>query len=84
MTVELERPFVWPEPPEDYSAWNQNEVEESEKEGEKRRDQMMPSADTIINEERRKGMREHARELLEGKRKWKPATSTILGSMITR
>lgn len=84
MTVELERPFVWPEEPEDYSAWNQSEVEESEKESKKYQEQMGATADTLINDDRRKAMREQARELLEGKEKWKPATSSYVGSMMSR
>ena len=84
MTVELERPFVWPDEPEDYSEWNQSEVEESEREGKKIQEQKGPTGDALVNEDRRKAMREQAKALLEGKQKWKPATSKGIGSMLSR
>ena len=84
MTVELERPFVWPAPPEDYSAWNKKEVEDAEKEQDEFGKKMQSDADTLVNEDRRKAMREQAQVLLEGKQKWKPATSRSLGSMLSR
>lgn len=84
MTVELERPFVWPEEPEDYSAWNKEEVEMHEKEQKTMGEAQSPMADTFVNEDRRKSMREQAQALLEGKQKWKPATTKSLGSMLSR
>ena len=71
MTVELERPFVWPDPPEDFSEWNKEEVEMGEKENDARRASMQPNADTLVNKERRKTMREQAQALLDGKEKWR-------------
>lgn len=84
MTVELERPFVWPEEPEDYSAWNKQEVEDSEKEQDEFGKKMQRDADTLVNDERRTAMREQARALLEGKQKWKPQTGRSLGRMLSR
>jgi len=72
MTVELERPFVWPEPIEDYSAFNQDQVFSYQEETRKMQDKQAPTGDTIVNEERRISMREQAKALLEGKAKWKP------------
>lgn len=72
MTVELERPFVWPEALEEYSAFNQDQqtgYDEMQKKTEK---QNSGTGDTMINEERRTAMREQAKALLEGKAKWKP------------
>ena len=84
MTVELERPFVWPEEPEDYSQWNQSEVEESERESKKFSEQRGPSADALVNEDRRKAMKEQAKALLEGKESWKPPTKKSIGAMLSR
>ena len=84
MTVELERPFVWPEEPEDYSEWNQDEVEESEKEQKKFSELHSATSDTIMNEDRRKSMREQAKALLEGREKWKPVARTSVGQTLSR
>ena len=84
MTVELERPFVWPERPEDYTEWNKEEVEMGERDQDEYGMQLSPTADTLVNKDRRKSLREQAQALLDGKEKWKPATSRSLGSMITR
>lgn len=72
MTVELERPFVWPEPLEDMSQFNQDQVQKYNDETKAFQEKMAPTGDTIINEERRVSMREQAKALLEGKAKWKP------------
>ena len=84
MTVELERPFVWPEEPEDYSAWNRKEVEDSEKEQGELQERMGSAGDAVANEERRKTLREQAQALLDAKQKWKPITNRNLGSMLSR
>ena len=72
MTVELARPFVWPEEPEDnYKEWNRKELAESDKEQEAFQENLGSQKDTIVNEERRVRMREQAKALLEGRAKWK-------------
>lgn len=84
MTVELERPFVWPKQPEDLSPWNKAEREESS-ELEKEMTKMSGSLkDTYVNEERRKAMREQAKELLEGKVRWKSLGNKQSGSLLSR
>lgn len=72
MTVELERPFVWPEPLEDMSAFNQDQVQKYNDETKEMQEKMAPTGDTVVNEQRRVKMREQAKALLEGKAKWKP------------
>ena len=84
MTVELERPFVWPERPESYAEWNKEEVEMASKDQDEYGKTLGRTGDTVINDDRRKAMKEQAKALLEGKAKWKPATKRSLGSMITR
>lgn len=72
MTVELERPFVWPEPLEDMSKFNQEQVQKYNDETKEMQEKLAPTGDTLINEERRLSMKEQAKALLEGKAKWKP------------
>lgn len=72
MTVELERPFVWPEPLEDMSKFNQEQVQKYNEETKGMQEKLAPTGDTLVNEERRVSMREQAKALLEGKAKWKP------------
>lgn len=74
MTVELERPFVWPEPLEDMKDFGQEQVHSYEEEMKQLRDASSPTGDTMVNEERRKSMREQAKALLEGRAKWKPVS----------
>lgn len=72
MTVELARPFVWPEEPEDgHKEWNLKELAESDKEQEAFQEKLGSQKDTVVNEERRRRMREQAKALLEGKATWK-------------
>ncbi|KAK5165595.1 mitochondrial 54S ribosomal protein YmL41 [Saxophila tyrrhenica] len=84
MTVELERPFVWPEEPEDYAEWNKGEMEESEEEQKKLQESLGPTRDTIGNEERRTAMRDQAKALLEGRVKWKPVAEKGSGRLLGR
>ncbi|KAF2483153.1 hypothetical protein BDY17DRAFT_250558 [Neohortaea acidophila] len=85
MTVQLERPFVWPEEPEDLTAWDKETVEAQRGHQEAERDKMMPTADTLVNEDRRKSMKEQARALLEGREKWEPrGREKNLTSMMAR
>lgn len=72
MTVELERPFVWPEAPEDLSEWNQDQVRMGQDMQKEMQRKSMPTGDTVINKERREAMRDQAKALLEGKAQWKP------------
>jgi large subunit ribosomal protein L23 len=72
MTVQLAKPFVWPEEPEDFEDWNKDVVEESDKEMEKQQKLLGSDKDTVINEDRRERMKEQAKALLSGKTKWRP------------
>lgn len=72
MTVELERPFVWPAPLEDMAAFNQDQVQNYNQETKEMQEKQSPTGDTLINEDRRVAMREQAKALLEGKKQWKP------------
>lgn len=73
MTVQLVRPFVWPEEPEDSKEWDGNNKKASDEEMEVHQRKQAPDKDSIVNEDRRTRMREQAKLLLEGKARWKPA-----------
>ena len=72
MTVELERAFVWPAEPEDWSAWNKEQMEASMEMSERLSEKNGSRRDLVVNGERRRAMREQARALLEGSVEWKP------------
>ena len=84
MTVELERPFVWPEEPESWAPWNKKEQEMAEEDQQAMMKTLQADADTHVNEGRRTSLREQAKELLEGKKRWKPMGNRQSVSMLTR
>lgn len=84
MTVQLVRPFVWPEEPEDFKDWDKENMETSEKEMKKHQEAQGSDKDTLINEERRIRMREQAKLLLEGKARWKPAMLSTPVDLVAR
>lgn len=84
MTVELERPFVWPAEPEDLGPWGKGDVDAQKADEEAEQERRGQVADTVVNKERRVRMREQARSLLEGKSRWKPKTGRSLGGMLTK
>lgn len=73
MTVEMERPFVWPEEDADgYKAWNLAESKMAVQEQREMEETIGSTKDANeVGKERRESMREQARRLLEGKEKWR-------------
>ncbi|CAK4034893.1 related to ribosomal [Lecanosticta acicola] len=84
MTVELVRPFVWPPEPESFSAWNKGETEQMNKTSKDVQKQQGQAAKTYINKDRAERMREQAKELLEGKVRWKAPIKGAEGVWIPR
>ena len=85
MTVELERPFVWPEVPEDLAEWNPVENKMASEEQQGMQERMGGASDAMaVTEERRRGMREQAKALLEGRERWRPGVSKGEGFMAGR
>lgn len=84
MTVQLVRPFVWPEEPEDFKEWDKDNMKASEEEMEKFQEAQTSTKDTNINEDRRIRMREQAKLLLEGKAKWKPGMVSAPATLVSR
>lgn len=82
--MELARPFVWPEEPQDLSEWNADTNEQASKEQKAMQERAGSTKDTVVNEERRERMREQAKALLEGKAKWIPPVRTFGTDMFAR
>jgi len=74
MLVEMERPFVWPEEPEDYDRWDKETYDaafKSREEGDKRNPMRRESR--RLPTEERQSIAEQAKALLEGEAKWAAA-----------
>ena len=84
MTVRLDRPFVWPAEIEDAREWNKEEVKMQHKEQKERQKLRGPTGDTIVDEERRKALREQAQALMDGKVKWKSGQQWESGRLLSR
>ncbi|KAK4544423.1 hypothetical protein LTR36_004314 [Oleoguttula mirabilis] len=85
MTVELERPFAWPERPTDLTPWNKEETTMASEEQQAYGEKVGPQADQKgVGDDRRVAMREQAKALLEGKEKWKPGLSRGVGMAFGR
>ncbi|KAK7528705.1 mitochondrial 54S ribosomal protein uL23m [Phyllosticta citriasiana] len=69
MTVEMDKPFIWPEKPEDLSPWSHDLYHAAE---EFRGDQESKEDDIHAKPADTKTLREQAEELLSGKTKWQP------------
>ncbi|KAI9872188.1 MAG: hypothetical protein M1830_001927, partial [Pleopsidium flavum] len=71
MTVEMERAFVWPDTPEDFSPWEKDTYDAANKAQEREQASYQPDAVQKPTTERR-SIAEQAQALLEGKEKWRP------------
>lgn len=72
MTVELESPFIWPEPPEDREPWQEEYSDAMEANNERDDKLRAETKDTVIDEAKQESMREQAKALLEGRKQWTP------------
>lgn len=76
MTIEMDKPFVWPAKPESWEPWGKEERQKNEREG----------IDAVVDgKEKRKGamsaLREQAKGILRGKDAWERArTETVVGA----
>ena len=73
MTIEMpqSRPFVWPAPIEDFRAWDKERQDLTEKEQEEEHDRRQGPTGQTKQPMDGKTLREQAKELLEGKRRWR-------------
>lgn len=73
MTVEMERPFVWPQVPENLDEWNQKQIQAAENEQKEYQEKSGRSGDTVpVAKSARESMADQAKRLLEGKETWRP------------
>jgi len=74
MLIEMERPFVWPEEPEDYDRWDKETFDAARKSREEsdKRNPMRRESRKLPTEERQ-SIAEQAKALLEGQAKWEAA-----------
>ncbi|ESZ93849.1 hypothetical protein SBOR_5790 [Sclerotinia borealis F-4128] len=75
MMVEMERPFVWPEEPKDFSDWDQEKVKARQEYEEELQRSTYPDAKQKPTNERI-SIAEQARAILQGKEKWKSTLNT--------
>ncbi|KZF23119.1 hypothetical protein L228DRAFT_281871 [Xylona heveae TC161] len=71
MTVEMDKPFVWPEEPEDFSSWEKERYDAAAKSQEKEQEKYRPDYAAKPTAER-KSIAEQAQALLSGKEQWRP------------
>ncbi|OCL01510.1 hypothetical protein AOQ84DRAFT_350555 [Glonium stellatum] len=69
MTVEMDKPFVWPEQPENMDAWSK-EAHNAMTKTQQRQD--TPEAQRDDHNEMAEALSRQAKDLLAGKSKWKP------------
>jgi len=70
MMVEMEQPFVWPEEPKDLGPWDKEVFDMAQEERRELEDAYRPEAREQPTKERA-SMRDQARDLLEGREKWR-------------
>lgn len=68
MTVEMEKPFVWPEVPE-LEPWDKKVFDAEQKDRKERQDAMRPDASNRPTKER-KSIAEQAQAILDGEDSW--------------
>ncbi|GME24931.1 Lipase GDSL [Neofusicoccum parvum] len=74
MTVEMDKPFVWPEEPEDWTEYSRDLYREANKYQEAEQQKMLP--DHIYEgPEDRETLREQAERLRNGEESWEPMSS---------
>ncbi|QIW99348.1 hypothetical protein AMS68_004866 [Peltaster fructicola] len=84
MTVELESPFEWPEPPKDLDPWQEKYSKAMKAEQDKEDKRRGPQKDLVVDEDHAAAMREQALELLKGTKTWQPYATTSPGPVLSR
>ncbi|KUL90850.1 hypothetical protein ZTR_00901 [Talaromyces verruculosus] len=78
MTIEMKEPFVWPEAPEDRSAWQPDQFYRHREYSQEYQEAAQPSAAAKPVKQEAEAYENQAKELLEGTKAWKP-TWQVLG-----
>ncbi|KAJ5226989.1 54S ribosomal protein [Penicillium citrinum] len=79
MTVELREPFVWPEEPTDFSRWEKESWDATEKHQQRVRKEnaQKPDASEKPDEDLRKAYKEQAEQLKAEKEAWRPTWKAL-------
>ncbi|KAL5341585.1 ribosomal protein L23-domain-containing protein [Aspergillus crustosus] len=77
MTVEMKEGFVWPEVPEDLSAWEKEQFYKAEKYQSQVQDSQKPDAGMKPNTEERESLEAEAKKLLSGEKPWRPTWQAL-------
>ncbi|KAF2143041.1 uncharacterized protein K452DRAFT_248778 [Aplosporella prunicola CBS 121167] len=72
MTVEMDKPFVWPEQPEDFTPWDKDLYSAAQKHNDQHQESMRPE-NLYKGPADKKTLAEQARKLLKGEDKWRPS-----------
>jgi len=77
MTIEMERPFVWPEEPkgEDLEKWDKKNYDAVKAYREDQESPFRPNARQIAPTKERDSIASQAKAMLKGKEEWKPTGS---------
>lgn len=75
MTVEMDKPFVWPDEPKDWTPYGRDLYKAAEEYSEKEQQKMMPDA-IYEGPEDRKTLHEQAERLRRGEEKWEPSRAS--------
>ncbi|KAI9797131.1 MAG: hypothetical protein M1833_005646 [Piccolia ochrophora] len=76
MTVQMEMPFVWPDEPQDLTAWDKEAFDATQKAQKQEQERMYPELEGKPSPERR-SIAEQARELLQGRAPWTPTWEDV-------
>ncbi|BCR88620.1 mitochondrial 54S ribosomal protein uL23m [Aspergillus chevalieri] len=77
MTVEMKQPFVWPDAPADMSPWEKDQFFRAAKYQEDIQKANRPDAGMEPNKPEREAFEEEAKQLLEGKKAWRPTWQAL-------
>ncbi|KAF2460872.1 hypothetical protein BDY21DRAFT_333670 [Lineolata rhizophorae] len=75
MFIDMDRPFVWPDEPTDFEPWDKEQFELTNEYQQKTAGRRNSEQEPRGSDEERKTLAEQARDLLEGRQKWKPTDS---------
>lgn len=74
MTVEMERPFVWPKVPENFDQWDKSTFDAAQKSNKETQESYRPDAVEKPSKERQ-SIAQQAQALLQGEDKWRPTAT---------
>ncbi|OKL56281.1 hypothetical protein UA08_08465 [Talaromyces atroroseus] len=77
MTIEMFEPFVWPQLPQDQSAWEKEQFYNQQRYSTDIQESKQPAASAKPVKNERESFEQQAKDLLEGKTTWKPTWQAL-------